>query len=713
MARQPNSLSPAERLQPQAAPTQSYVDPGEQTGGASLLRALSSVNPALGQLADRMAQTNREKQEALVEGKIGGMTFDQFKAARTADPTLGFTGAWARAALDKQFGMRLGHEVRRKAETELATADLTETNPEEFVARHMEEAAGQLGDSKFAASGFRETTAQLLDKTRDAVNAKRVVATVETRNDNASQNFLGAVEKAEADGLTPQQLVANLRAQQQQNRDALQIGYPEQDKLMEGVLATLAQRPGMEGYIAEIGKMDRGGVKLSTQLGPRFEAFTTAAEAKSLETQKEGLQSDIARWTLAADEGTLDEKALDAAIAKYPKILGGSYGANFKIRNKNAREQQLAQATAALQSQGKEVVMAKYEPDLVSAAMQGRIAEVQDITEDVAGKTIDISRKDAKDHGLKLAAAQLTRDGTAQGLPPERVRANVVEMYGRNGEIDPDTEARISALLHGTAPGGDTPASVLNYLPELALVSQVAPHMVERIVGNETDRLFIDTITTGMELGNDPKTAMATAVWRRDNKALIKMPSGSPRTKMVAEMIDGIDGGGWGGQSKVANPGLLKNFVEDRLDYFYATGATGSVLKKKVEESFLRTHVNLNGQLIDVSGTGVTPFKAAPVLQSASDAISRARPELKGQKVTFIPMGRGSDRFQAVTITGLPIPGTTRTWAEMADQAERDRTASVLTKGKAKAGLRAFQNERAASEDYGAGAPGSMIDAIK
>lgn len=303
-----------------------------------------------------------------------------------------------------------------------------------------------------------------------------------------------------------------------------------------------------------------------------------SAEAKDMEARKEGLQSQISQWTLAADAGQLDEADFDKVANQNIDVLGGSFIASMKIRNKNAQEQEAARAVAELQSQAKETAQAALTPDLVDAARQGRIADVGDFSTTIAGKEVSFDRKELVELGLKSAAQAIMAEGAAQQLDPKTIRQNVVSMYAANGQVDPDAQARISALLHGTAAGGDVPASVLNYLPELAAVDAVAPHMIDRIVGNEQDRLFLDTITTGVELGVDPQQALRTAVWRRDNKQLIAMPTGSARTKMVKGVLDGLKIG-------AGNPALVSQYVEDRLDYFYATGATGDQLKRKVVDS--------------------------------------------------------------------------------------------------------------------------------
>ncbi|OHB34782.1 MAG: hypothetical protein A2882_01340 [Phenylobacterium sp. RIFCSPHIGHO2_01_FULL_70_10] len=699
-------LNAPERLRPVAANVQNYVQPKEETSAVEFMRALGTLNPVLDNIADRLAREERERQEAAVDGKIGGMTFEEFKEARAKDPTLGFTGKWARAALDKQYGIRLGHEVRRKVEEELATADLTEANPEEFLAERIKEAQAELGDSKFARAGFTQTTAGLLDKVRDKVNEDRIGRTVEVRNENAAENFLGTIEWAAGELADPEAMVQVVREQYRQNRDLLGISYRDQDKIMADVLKTLAQRPGMEKYVEALGALDRDKVRLSTKLGPTFEAMKATAEAKTMEQRKDELQPQIADFMLSADQGELDEEAFAEFADRNMDILGGSFKAQMLMRNRDAQERKEAKALAELHAQAKDLTLTAMTPDLVDMARTGRVADIQDYETSVAGKDVSFTRDELKTHALRSAASQIQAEGTAQGLDPVTIRKNIVQMYAENGEVDPEAEARIQAFLHGSATGGDIPASVLNYVEELAAVRDAAPHMVDRIATTEGDRLFIDTVVTGMELGYSPEQALRTAIWRRDNRALIAMPRGSERNKVVTEIVDALDGQGSFlglGGNDIANRALLDRYVNDRLDYYYATGATGSKLRKMVVDSFMRTHTYLNGQLIDTSGTGLPPSKALPVLTDAAEAIKEAKPAFAKDKITFVPLGRGSDRFMAVTATGQPIPGTQRTWAELTRLHQDRRAARLKTQGdKAKAvrDWKAEQTRRRAYERF-------------
>ena len=107
-----------------------------------------------------------------------------------------FSNPWFRAAFEKQTGARMANEIRRKAEADLATTDLTTEDPEQFVSRYVAEANQEVeaSGSQFLASGFAGALDGVTDKVRDAVNTSRIKRTVEVRDANAYENILGIVE---------------------------------------------------------------------------------------------------------------------------------------------------------------------------------------------------------------------------------------------------------------------------------------------------------------------------------------------------------------------------------------------------------------------------------------------------------------------------------------------------------------------------------------
>lgn len=656
-------LGGPERLQPAARPVDTFVQPRAPVQDA--MRALSQFAPKLQEMAEGWNQEEIAKQEASAMGKIGGMTFEESKAAVKDGSLHEFQSPWFRAAFEKQHGQRAAAEVVRRAETDLATQDLSQVNPEELAAKYMQEATAELPQSKFAQAGFAQGTSGLLDRLRSRVNDDRIARTVETRADNYTQVTLSKVEWMQGELADKDAIKVNLRAHMQQTRDMLGLSYREQDKLLADIVKTISARPGFESAVEAIGEMDRDGVTIASKMGPAFEAAKLNAKTATEGKVRDDLQPWIADMTLAADKGELDEAAFSERADAHMDVLGGPFKATMLIRNQNAKDAALAHAVAAAQAGAKETLVGNLTPSLVDLARQGRMAEVQDITQVVAGKSISLTQKDLKEVGLKAAADQIARDGQAQGRNPADIRGEQIEMYGLNGEIDPLTESRVSALLNSSVAGGDLSATVLAYLPELRVADAAAPHMIDRIASNEADRKFLDTIFVAMDTGLDAAEAVKQATWRRDNADKIVLPRG----KALSTVTDAV-------YKKLGDEfahSLLDPIVRDRVDYYAATGATGNDLAKRVASSIERSHAYLNGHYVDVTGTGYPASRTLPVFQEASDVLQAARPGVTGS-ITWMPLRPGSDRFKAVTGAGVPIPGTERTWAELQSNYSKRRT---------------------------------------
>lgn len=673
MTRQPMpTLAGPEALQPQARPVDTFAAPGKSVGGVTdLMQSLAAFSPALSQYADKLHAEHVAGQEAAAQRKIGGMTFEESQAA-VEDGTLPeFASPWFRAAFEKQHGLRLANDVRRKAEEHLATADMSQEDPTAFTAQLVREAQATLPPGKFAESGFNEGTANLLGLVADKVNADRIARTVEARADNALQNFTGDITQLVEMGRPPKDVLTAVRQRYGMNRDLLGISYREQDKIMGEVLKTLAQRPGMESVVSELGKLDRDGISLATKLGANFETLKTGARTTTEADRKDRLQADIERFTTAANSGTLPDDFEEFA-KKNLDVLGGSWVAAMRERAANAAQAALAHAVSQAQSVAKETYLTSVTPQLADLARQGRVAEVSDLTAQIAGKTVNVPQKEARDLALSTAATQIATEMTAQKRDPVDIRQAQIEMYGANGQVDPRTESLVSALLHGSVSGSDLPPSVMNYLPELQAAYRAAPHMVEQIATTSRDKRFIESIFVGMDTGLDQATAVREAIWRRDNFDKIALPQGKVLKGITDKVSKEI------GSERF--PGLMDRVIIDRVEYYASVGASGKDLERRVSDSILRSHAQVNGHFVDVTGTGMTGPQALPVFADVTDALLEARPELKGQKITFIPTRAGSDRFRAVNSTGQPIAGTERTWDEMRDLYGKRRAARLQSR---------------------------------
>jgi hypothetical protein len=678
------------------------------------MTALAQFSPALQGMADRWNQAHIEQQEAAAEKKIGGMTYEEAKQAVSGGGLHEFSSPWFRAAFEKQFGIRAAGEMRRRAEQAIATQDMTEVDPDRFTADLMKTAQADLpANSKFATAGFNATASQVADMVRQKVNSDRVTTTVKMRDENAFQNMQTLIEQGKANGDDTAKIAADVRDSMRGNRDLLGMSYEAQYNTLARVVQVLGQQPGNEEVVTALGDIDRNkGVKLSSHMGTAFEAARASAHAETLRADNESLQRDLEDWTLAAHTGDptqFNEAAFQKWADNHPSVTG-STTAGLILRFRSTQEANLRRAQAQLDEHAKENALLQMDPQLTDLARTGHIAEAgkdQNFTT-ATGKVVNISHDEMMQRGLANAAKALVDEGTAQNLDPQTIRQNVIRMYGSNGQVDPLVQSRVSALLNATVTEGDIPQTVLDYLPELLATEHAAPGMKDRVASSDRDRKFLDAMTVGMDYGLTPQEAVRNAVYRRDNAdRFVPMPP-KDRDKMTADAIKSLKGGGmpWDPHT-VDNTALMQKVVGERLAYFYETGAHGADLQKRVVESIQRTHAYMNGQLIDVSGTGVSAPQALPILREAADAVAEAKHVTA--PISWIPMGHNSSTFQAV-VGGEPIKGTTRTWQELRQLYTDRRNARLQQHADRTAKQRAADAEYPLTGAEGGGAPGSLIE---
>lgn len=715
MARQPlPQLSGPEALSPSARPVDTYVVPGQAASPLNdALKALSVFSPKLQEAADRANQSAIEEQQALAERKIGGMTYEEAKQAVTRGDLHEFGSPWFRAAFEKQFGIRAAGEMRRHAEEAIATQDMTEVDPDRFTADLMKQYQADLPQGRFATSGFNQTAAQVADMVRQKVNSDRVANTVKLRDENAFQNMQDLVEQGRSNGDPPAKIAADVRDAMKGNRDTLGMSYEAQYNTLARVVQVLGQQPGNEEVIGALGQVDRNkGVSLATHMGTAFLAAKESSKAETLKADNEGLQKGLQDYIIASrtgDPSQFDEKGFLAWAEQHPSIKGAT-AAGVVDAFRSAQEANLRRAQAQLDEHAKQNALIALDPKLNELARTGHIAEAgKDVTWTTAsGKEVTISHDELMQRGLTNAADALVQEGQAQKLDPMTIRQNVIRMYGSNGAVDPLVQSRVSALLNASVRDGDVPQTVLDYLPELAATERAAPGMKDRVATSERDRKFLDALTVGMDYGLSPQEAVHNAVYRRDNAdRFVPMPA-KDRQKMTADALAKLQGGIMGfGKQEFGNTALMTKTVQERLDYFYETGAHGGDLLKRAVESVQRTHAYLNGQLIDVSGTGLSGPAAVPILREASDAVAEAK-RTKGP-VSWVPMGHGSTAFQAV-VGGEPLKGTTRTWAELMDLYQARRSARLQQHADTATARSKANVEYAPTGALAGGAPGSLIE---
>lgn len=691
-----------EALRPVASPVDTFVQPSQNPGQlGQVLKALEGLSPVLGQMSATYAKNEREQQEASAEAKIGGMTFEQSQQFIKDGQLSQINSPWFRAAFEKSHGQRIGNEIRRAAETELSTADMSEVDVNDFVAKKIAEAAEGIDpQSKFMMAGFAASTRDLPGLVADKVNADRITRTVEARDENAYANFDSMLAKTIPEGFVAKDVAASLRTVMKMNRDMLGMSYQQQERLLQDLAKKYATVPGGKEVLEAIGSLDRGdGISVKTKMGAGWEALRITAENTDRVEQTKAFQPVLDKALADANKGQLDIPAWTATRDRvgYEVMSPELHNRLIQI-DQSAKEGQLREAQQAAADTAKDRLIQQITPDVTYLAASGRSAEIEDITytDPVSGKVVELKRDEIVKIGLEARAAEIERDGLAQGRTPRQIKADVVAMYGGNGMVPPVIENSIRALIDSYAPAGDVPAGAANYVDDLALLEESGPGALALIAKNDEDLVYLQMITTGIELNRSPEDAIRMASYRRDNAARIaKVPPKEMRAVAADVMSiwkdkhDGVGALGisFTGKDKPVNNYQLEPLITERVRFYYAQGVTDpEVIAKKVAETLDWTHAYHNGFLIDTRGTGQSAQKVKPVLEAASEAVKAANPGMKG-KVTFVPVSPGSATFVAVNLSSGWIDGTQRTWAELQREyatAEKkrqaDRAAAVQQK---------------------------------
>lgn len=686
------------RLQPTAQPVDTYVRPADPA--TDLVRSLAGFSQTLDQHVQLQANRERVAQEAAAEAKIGGMTHQESEAYIKSGELHRTQSPWFRAAFEKQYGIRLGNEARRQASEELASADISQVDPEAFAANVVKQNAEQVQGSVFMQAGFAASTKDLAQEVRDKVNEQRIKETVEQRNDNAYQNFFSWAQNYVKGPFDAETAKTALRAQMQANRDTLGMSYKDQDQTLLQVMHGLAQVPGSKPLLMAMGTLDRdNGVTLATKAGPKFQALLDTAQATTDKDDLESIQGDISEHTMAADSGSLNEDDWNEFADTHSNVISGSQKAAMLIRNRNAQEEAQRRALALLHDNAKEAVLSNLSTQVSDLARQGHIAEAQDVDVDFYGKRVHIPADEVRKFGLGQSAAQIEKEMVAQGQPPQAIRENIVRMYASNGEVDPLVQSRVQTVLNASAAPGDVPQSVLDYLPEVAMLHDVAPGMLNQVAKSDQDQKFLGAVAVGIDVGLNPQEAIRNAIWRRDNADRIGLPNSAAMNQYTQDISKGLNSRIPFVGPHIEDYATLNRVIQERVNFWAASGASGKDLEKRVTESIQRTHMYLNGHLVDITGTGMNGVQAQPIFQDAANAIKAAKPAYAKDDISFLPMAHGSSNFMAVTSTGIPIPGTVRTWEEMSkqynatrqkrlleragDRAARERAADTVARGQA------------------------------
>lgn len=223
------NLGQPEQTRTVARPTRSAapVHSLQQSKGAALANALSSINPKLQQFVGDLQQDYREDESNRAYDTLQGMTYEQAQEAVSSGSIRDTESPWFQAAFEKQFGM--AHAVRRRREIVDAynnEFDKHNGDVDAFLAQYAQDDLDRFGGSDFIMSGYREGMSGVLNQVRDDAAEFRSQWTKERTVDNFTEIARSSITSAVEAGDDPMETVRGLY---DEHRNALGLSYAEMD----------------------------------------------------------------------------------------------------------------------------------------------------------------------------------------------------------------------------------------------------------------------------------------------------------------------------------------------------------------------------------------------------------------------------------------------------------------------------------------------------
>ncbi len=665
-------------LQPQAAPVDSFVAPSQTNDLVQTLKALGTVSPILDYHANRIAERDRMMQEAGAEQKIAGMTFPEQQQFVSSGQLHQFGGPWFQAAFMKSYGINAGYQLKQQITDELGamTSDQkAQLDAQQYAAQKVQQAQQTLPQDRWAQMGLSQTVGEIMPHVISEVDQSRVQRTVEDRSVNAMATVRNALETASANGQDPAAALNDVT--QQLAKGPLQLGYRDQVPILTSVAQAYSGMADKRPLMDAIGNWDRAqGVSIRERAGETWDAMERRQDIYTkrdfLKTNGDMLEN-LKELASSGDQTKFDwdkQKPQLQALVDQGKI---SWETMYGLRETFVEAQNRIQheQLALERENASDTFKQQLSPSLALAARTGNLSQVyQPITGNIAGKKVQLTVEEAKNYATQQAEAQIRQEGTQQKLPPGQIEENVLGMYAQNGMVSPSFQSQMQVLLNASTVPGDLPKTALDTLPVLQAAQHAAPHMIDQVAVHEDQKRFLTALAVGLDMHQDPATALKNAIYRRDNAQNIAPLSGAPLNKLTEQVSKQFQDSGkffgvFGGGTPIENPAQVNRIIQDRLNYFYATGAQGDDLVKRVTGSVLNDHVYMHGHLVDVSGTGKPAAYVEPILQEAEKAFAEAKPNVAKGGIAFYPALKGSSQFVPVTAAGVPMPQYAKTFSEM------------------------------------------------
>lgn len=674
-------------LQPQARPIDTYSRPQAPDSGADglmqLASALSSVSPAIQGFLQQSQDKAKKDAEDRANKRIGGMSFEEARAAVDNGSIPEMENPWFKAAYMKQYGERLAYQRINELTTEYETNfDKDQGSFDQFVRERAKEDLEKYGNDPHFTSAYN----QLIDNYNAKANQAQAQHRAEqTKLDTVSgvyDTFMGQAQAMRQEGKSAEEIVTALRSKFDGNRQLLHVDYREQDKEMVRLAESYAAQGDLE-MVRAILNGDRTGSD-GTKLGPlaanrEFQAdavrILNAAESRLEENNGKAAFDNRMTYSEQARAGKLDQAGLMALHKAKPGTFSDAQVLSLIDQNNAFNEQQAALAAKneqrmALAAQARASQSALRERNM-GLVERGRLAYLEDatvLTDTGETKTLSVEeqRKDVVNE-IKRQSDWLIENKQAT---PDQVFDREVKAFTANNLVNPEWSSILSAGRIGSTPftnsGGELPVQLRDGAELYLRLHNANPALLDSHIKKEADRDFYETFRIATQYGKlGFEQALQTATMKTSDperaQAMAKVSN-----EEVEERVRDITYGGnflGFGASSPSNRGYVAAEI-GRLGKFYAAnGLDADDALDEAKARFEATHTAVNGNFVYTAGKNIPPNfgeMATRAIEKYAKEYGLENGGYEAEDLTIRPATNGNGWLIVDSLTQLPVDNSAK-----------------------------------------------------
>jgi len=629
----------APQLRPTANPVDTYARPAQapiDNDLKNLAEALGSLNPALMHFAKVEQQIDKDELPARIANKYAGKTGPEIAELIKDDPDA--RTAMGGTLIAKYQARAVASELGREASEHYHTQfDKDGGDLPGYLRGLRQRAMDAHGGNKYFAEEFDRNFGQI----EQGIQTQQVKHHVERNNEQVretiQQGWVGTVDKLFREGKSGPEIATALRESYQANKATLAQSYPDQDKMLLGVMDVLSARiendpANAKKYlevvrsIAETDRTGADGTKLGTlrdsTIGPEVTQRIAKAEAAFGQVRDRVTKEDKYTFSAQADVGALDEKALDAFFENpdNKRAMTEQEWRSLKLRNLNAQQAKAAELAKVQAEEMERTQVQTVTNQALDLGDKQQLPWVKDQTIlDRNGKPKVVTAKEQRE-GAVAAMIERERWLVSRDQSPnaeDKSLKRQAEWLARNGEKHPEWEGILKggAMAGMTVMQGDTLPPVMKQGYELyTKLAGIAPNLAHKMT-DDTSREFYEVARVLNQYGQkDPERALMTAIqYNRDPSKFDSLTARQSQQKLN-ETLEKMGAGGvfgmvGGGDLAGAQNLEVASVPMQKLARIFVT-AGGLSAEKALEEAAKVTARNftvVNGNAVYTADRSIPP----------------------------------------------------------------------------------------------------------